>query len=58
MRARKISVRAMYLVDTNVVSKSRKRTRANAGVCDFFRRVAADQALVFKTGVRVLDPFS
>jgi hypothetical protein len=43
----------MYLVDTNVVSENRKRTRANAGVRDFFKRVAADQAPVFLSVVTV-----
>jgi hypothetical protein len=33
----------MYLIDTNVVSESRKRGRANSGVIDFFE---------------VLNPFS
>jgi predicted nucleic acid-binding protein len=43
----------MYLVDTNVVSENRKRMRANAGVCDFFKRVAADQAPVFLSVITV-----
>ncbi|MBX3669345.1 MAG: type II toxin-antitoxin system VapC family toxin [Rhodocyclaceae bacterium] len=31
----------MYLIDTNVISELRKKGRANPGVTDFFRRVAA-----------------
>ena len=30
----------MYLIDTNVISEARKRSRANPGVIDFFQRVA------------------
>jgi toxin FitB len=43
----------MYLVDTNIVSEIRKGTRANVGVRDFFKRVAADQAPVFLSVVTV-----
>lgn len=43
----------MYLVDTNVVSEMRKRTRANPGVREFFKRIAADQAPVFLSVVTV-----
>jgi toxin FitB len=43
----------MYLLDTNVVSEIRKRTRANPGVRDFFKRVAADQEPVFLSVVTV-----
>ncbi|MGK8207650.1 type II toxin-antitoxin system VapC family toxin [Burkholderia cenocepacia] len=28
----------MYLIDTNVISETRKKTRANAGVLSFFRQ--------------------
>ncbi len=31
----------MYLIDTNVISEVRKKSRANPGVIDFFRRVAS-----------------
>lgn len=31
----------MYLIDTNVISEARKKSRANPGVIDFFNRVAA-----------------
>lgn len=30
----------MYLIDTNVISESRKRSKADSGVRGFFRRVA------------------
>jgi hypothetical protein len=43
----------MYLVDTNVISENRKGRRANAGVRDFFKRVAADQPPVFLSVVTV-----
>ncbi len=31
----------MYLIDTNVISEARKKSRANAGVIEFFDRVAS-----------------
>ena len=31
----------MYLVDTNVISEARKKSRANPGVIEFFDRVAS-----------------
>lgn len=43
----------MYLIDTNVISESRKGTRANAGVRDFFKRIALDQSPVFLSVVTV-----
>jgi predicted nucleic acid-binding protein len=30
----------VYLIDTNVISEARKKSRANAGVIEFFSRVA------------------
>jgi predicted nucleic acid-binding protein len=30
----------VYLIDTNVISEARKKSRANAGVIEFFNRVA------------------
>ena len=30
----------MYLIDTNVISEARKKSRANVGVIEFFNRVA------------------
>lgn len=43
----------MYLVDTNVISESRKGTRANAGVRDFFKRVSVEQTPVFLSVVTI-----
>ena len=43
----------MYLIDTNVISESRKGTRANVGVRDFFKRIASDQSPVFLSVVTV-----
>lgn len=43
----------MYLIDTNVISEGRKGSRANAGVRDFFKRVASDQSPVFLSVVTV-----
>ncbi len=43
----------MYLVDTNVISESRKGTRANVGVRDFFKRAAAEQLPLFLSVVTV-----
>lgn len=31
----------MYLIDTNVISEARRKSRANPGVIDFFNRVAS-----------------
>ena len=43
----------MYLIDTNVISESRKGVRANAGVRDFFKRVSVDHVPVFVSVVTV-----
>ena len=43
----------MYLIDTNVISEGRKGARANAGVRDFFKRLASDEAPVFLSVVTV-----
>jgi hypothetical protein len=43
----------MYLVDTNVISESRKGTRANAGVREFFERIAAHQTPLYLSVVTV-----
>lgn len=43
----------MYLVDTNVISESRKGARANPGVRRFFARVASDGTPVFISVVTV-----
>lgn len=45
----------MYLLDTNVVSEARKHTRANAGVRDFFKRVATERMPVFLSVVTVAE---
>ncbi len=37
----------MYLVDTNVISEVSKRSKANKGVWDFFKRVIKEQSRVF-----------
>ena len=37
----------MYLVDTNVISEVRKRSKANKGVRDFFKQVIKKQSRVF-----------
>ena len=43
----------MYLIDTNVISESRKRSKADGGVRAFFKRVAKDDARVFISVVTV-----
>jgi predicted nucleic acid-binding protein len=43
----------MYLVDTNVISEARKRTKANRGVRDFFRRVIQERTPVFISVVTI-----
>ena len=59
----------MYLIDTNVISEARKKTKANIGVRRFFKQVVEDKSRVFisvvtrnhkdfvKTGVPVLNPW-
>jgi len=37
----------MYLVDTNVISEVRKRSKANKGVRDFFKQVIKEQEPVY-----------
>lgn len=37
----------MYLIDTNVISEARKRTKANRGVRQFFRWVIKERPPVF-----------
>jgi hypothetical protein len=48
-----MKARPMYLLDTNIVSEIRRRRRANPGVREFFKRVAADHAPVFLSVVTV-----
>ncbi len=43
----------MYLLDTNVISEVRKRSKANQGVRDFFKQVIAEQSRVFISVVTV-----
>jgi predicted nucleic acid-binding protein len=43
----------VYLIDTNVVSESRKRSKADSGVRAFFKRVAKEEARVFISVVTV-----
>lgn len=43
----------MYLVDTNVISEVRKRSKANKGVQDFFKLVTSEGAPVFVSVVTV-----
>ncbi len=37
----------MYLVDTNVISEARKRSKANRGVRNFFKQVIEEQSRVY-----------
>jgi len=43
----------MYLVDTNVISEARKKTKANRGVRSFFKQVIEDEIRVFMSVVSV-----
>jgi predicted nucleic acid-binding protein len=43
----------MYLIDTNVISEARKRTKANPGVREFFRRVTTERTAVFISVITV-----
>ena len=43
----------MYLVDTNVISEARKRSKANKGVQDFFKLVTSERTPVFVSVVTV-----
>ena len=43
----------MYLVDTNVISEARKKTKANRGVRSFFKQVIEDEISVFMSVVSV-----
>ena len=43
----------MYLVDTNVISEVRKRSKANKGVQDFFKLVTSERTPVFVSVVTV-----
>ncbi|MGH9385815.1 MAG: type II toxin-antitoxin system VapC family toxin [Vicinamibacterales bacterium] len=43
----------MYLVDTDVISNARRRTRANPGVRRFFRDAAAQRIPLFLSAVTI-----
>ncbi len=43
----------MYLVDTNVISEVRKKSKANPGVRAFFKQAIADEARLFISVVTV-----
>lgn len=43
----------MYLIDTNVISEMRKKTRANAGIRQFFKQVAEDNSKILISVVTV-----
>ena len=43
----------MYLVDTNVISEARKKSKANKGVRGFFKQAIEDQVRVFISVVTV-----
>ena len=43
----------MYLIDTNVISEARKKTKANPGVLNFFREVATRDEAVYLSVVTV-----
>ncbi len=43
----------MYLVDTNVISEARKKTKANSGVQAFFRQANEDESRIFISVVTV-----
>lgn len=43
----------MYLIDINVVSEGRKRTKANPGVAGFFKHVVAADEPVYLSAVSV-----
>jgi predicted nucleic acid-binding protein len=43
----------MYLVDTNVISEVRKKSKANPGVRAFFKQAIADEARLFISVITV-----
>lgn len=43
----------MYLVDTNVISEARKKTKADKGVRDFFKHTAAEKKSVFVSVITI-----
>ena len=47
------SVTLMYLVDTNVISEARKRSKGNRGVRAFFEQAIEDETPLFISVVTV-----
>ncbi len=43
----------MYLIDTNVISEARKKSKANRGVQVFFKKILEDKSSVFISVVTV-----
>ena len=43
----------MYLIDTNIISEARKKTKANNGVRKFFKRAIANEAPIYISVVTV-----
>ena len=43
----------MYLVDTNVISEARKKSKANTGVRAFFKQAIEDETRIFISVVTV-----
>ena len=43
----------MYLIDTNIISEARKKTKANIGVRRFFKQAVEDESRVFISVVTV-----
>ena len=43
----------MYLIDTNVISEARKRSKANKGLREFFKKVAEQKTRVFISVIAV-----
>ena len=48
-----ILVATMYLVDTNIISEARKRTKANKGVREFFKKVSIEESRIFLSVVTI-----
>lgn len=49
----RLAGRAVYLIDTNVISELRKKSRANPGVIAFFDKVSADNDALYLSAVTV-----
>ena len=43
----------MYLIDTNVISEARKKTKANPGVSSFFQRITVSGEPVYLTAITI-----